>query len=565
MRTRNFLFIFLAFIISLPFIQCKKENKEKDKREDYDNSYYIGEFNENGKRHGQGTCYWNSGAKYEGQWENGNRHGQGKMIYDSGDIYDGAWKNDLRHGQGTYYWNSGAKYEGQWENGSRHGQGKMTYDYGDIYDGTWKESKRNGQGKTTYPDGSTFTCEWKDDVPTDEKCYLLWHLKGLYFWKDEIGRIDANNYTSAEDLLAKKRYAQDAISSIEDIATGKTTLFFAGKEIGYGFGMRWDANDNLRVAYVHANSPGGVNGLKRGWKITHINGSDVKTMTSVPSNIEEREGISRSFTVEDENGNSKTVSLTASIYTLQTVLYNRVIKHKQKTIGYLALKSFIDQIPNALLSAASALSGSGINELVLDLRYCSGGSYTVLNDFVNLIAPHSLNNRVYLKANYNNDNASSNTEYTISKTGSLNLNRIFVITSAATTNVPEYLINGLSPYMNLVIIGDKTRGSGYTESYWTFGQKRHYLVTRIISNAQNGNTLNGILPNYSANDGVDKPWADENEDCMNAVLSYIDNGYFPKSLKRTSPAMQHKNITESVNPVEVLIAPKEMINTEKIK
>jgi hypothetical protein len=491
MRTRIFLCVFSALTISVFFTQCKKE---EEKRKDYDNGYYIGEFNEKGERHGQGTYYWNSG-----------------------DIYDGAWKESHKHGLGTF----------------------------------------------TFKDGSTFTCEWKDGEPTDEKCYFLWTFKGWYFWKDEIGKIDAKEYTSAEDLLAKRKYTQDTLSSIENIATDKHTLSWAGKKIGYGFGMRWDTDNNLRVAYVYANSQGSLNGLKRGWKITHINGGDVKTMTTIPSNIEEKEGMSRSFTVEDENGTSKVLFLSASAYSVQTVLHNSIIKHKQKNIGYLVLRSFISQDQNALLSAASSLAGSGISELVLDLRYCSGGSYLVLNEFVNLIAPNSLNNREYMKTNYNSDHTDNNVIYTVNKTGSLNFNRIFVITSATTANVPEYLINGLSPYMNLIIIGDKTSGYIYDISYWTFGQKRHYLVDRKISNAQNESPINGISPNFSVVDGVDKNWADENEDCLSTALFYIDNGHFPKSLTRKNASMQNDRIIESVNQVEALPAPKEKIYTIK--
>jgi C-terminal processing protease CtpA/Prc len=479
-----------------------------------------------------------------------------KVEYSNGDYYVGEFNDKgQRHGQGTYYWASGAKYEGQWENGSRTGQGKMTYDGGQIYEGTWKDDKRNGSGKYTFKDGSTFTCEWKDDSPADEKSYFLWNFKAWYFWKDEIGKIDAKDYSSAEDMLAGTKYAQDNISHIEDIATGSTTLFFEGKELGYGFGMRRDAANNLRVAYVHGNSPGGINGLKRGWRITHIDGSNVAAMANIPSNTTDRQGLTRNFTVVDENGNSKVISLTSSIYNAQTVLHNSVIQRNQKSVGYLALKSFISQTPDALLSAASSLAGSGISELVLDLRYCSGGSYSVLNNLVNIIAPNSINNTAYLKLSYNSDRAADNdTAYVIRKTGALNLSRIFVLTSPATINLSEYLICGLSPHINIIKIGDKTAGSGYGESYWTFGQKRHYAVTNKISNTLNESPLNGISPDYFAADGVDKPWGDESEPCLSMALFYMETGNFPSQgaevvFSQTRSAIQIEQIGEPASPV----------------
>jgi hypothetical protein len=71
--------------------QCNK-NSSNSNREDYESgNYYIGEFNEKGEQHGQGTFTWVSGQKYVGRWENGNPSGQGKMTYEDGAIYEGTW------------------------------------------------------------------------------------------------------------------------------------------------------------------------------------------------------------------------------------------------------------------------------------------------------------------------------------------------------------------------------------------------------------------------------------------------------------------------------------------
>ena len=48
---------------------------------------YTGDYNEEGKYHGRGECYWIDGSKYIGDWENGLRHGIGQMTYNDGSIY----------------------------------------------------------------------------------------------------------------------------------------------------------------------------------------------------------------------------------------------------------------------------------------------------------------------------------------------------------------------------------------------------------------------------------------------------------------------------------------------
>ena len=57
-----------------------------------------------------GKKFWNSGNRYEGEWENGKRHGQGK-------------KNDLLNYLliltlllGKFFGINGDRYEGEWGN-----------------------------------------------------------------------------------------------------------------------------------------------------------------------------------------------------------------------------------------------------------------------------------------------------------------------------------------------------------------------------------------------------------------------------------------------------------------
>ncbi len=53
---------------------------------------YKGE-KKDGKKHGQGTCYWPDGAKYVGEWQNDLMHGQGTMNYPNGAKYIGEHKD----------------------------------------------------------------------------------------------------------------------------------------------------------------------------------------------------------------------------------------------------------------------------------------------------------------------------------------------------------------------------------------------------------------------------------------------------------------------------------------
>ena len=54
---------------------------------------YLGSFVQ-GKRHGQGTFFYSSGAHFEGTWDNDEKHGPGKFVFEDGLLYDKGYNQD---------------------------------------------------------------------------------------------------------------------------------------------------------------------------------------------------------------------------------------------------------------------------------------------------------------------------------------------------------------------------------------------------------------------------------------------------------------------------------------
>ncbi|MDR0558795.1 MAG: PDZ domain-containing protein [Prevotellaceae bacterium] len=543
---------FILIIAMSVFCSCKKEDEEKslagNYRKNYDNGYYIGDFNEKGERHGQGTYFWNNGDKYEGQWLNGSRNGEG-----------------------VFYWANGDKYEGSFEN-----------------------SKREGEGVFTFKDGSTFTCQWKDDKPTDEKSYLLWTLKPWYYWNAELGKINAADYASAEDLLNAVKRPQDKWSKIYSLTGNEKPdlMLSEGKQIGYGMGLRYDHNSQLRVAWVHRNSPAALQGIKRGWKVLSINGQDISLMPEINIDVE-NEGISKSFrfeydmevptdglvserrmklpgdtTINRPPVNSRIIELVSGKYSLQTVLYQNIYNleadNGTRKAGYIVLRSVLKQNINEIQQSVSSLVAGGIHYLILDLRYCSGGHYATLTELAGMLLPNSANGKTFMQFTYNSEKSSSDTAYVINKTGSLNLSRIYVITTSSTANLGEYLLLGLKPYIDVVHIGTPTYGYAWLTSTWNFSETRqHKLVTVEVRNVGSQSCAGGITPDYSAFDGLDKDWGDVNERLLQRALYLIvdwiwetdvpDSFISPNVLNKSKFMEQHEScrgITEQLPQAE---------------
>jgi hypothetical protein len=47
-----------------------------------------------GKRHGEGTLFCSTGARYEGQWQADKKHGEGLFVFEDGSVFAGQFIDD---------------------------------------------------------------------------------------------------------------------------------------------------------------------------------------------------------------------------------------------------------------------------------------------------------------------------------------------------------------------------------------------------------------------------------------------------------------------------------------
>ena len=82
-------------------------------------TYYVGEYDQYGKRSGYGEFAPPGGGVYKGQWLHGKRHGEGSYQWPDGTrTYVGGWREGRRHGEGAYTEN-GQLFYGEWVNGQQ--------------------------------------------------------------------------------------------------------------------------------------------------------------------------------------------------------------------------------------------------------------------------------------------------------------------------------------------------------------------------------------------------------------------------------------------------------------
>lgn len=386
-----------------------------------------------------------------------------------------------------------------------------------------KQNDLDPQTSPTTPSTAVTTADIRDS---------LWaYMQDVYLWYDKLpAAFTPRNYSDPESEMDALRAYQplDKWSFVEK-AADFNSYFSDGETKDFGFWIKFDANNDLRVRYVYAQSPAGKAGVERGWKLTSIDGKSIASLSDDAIVSAFYDASSTTFGFQKPDGSSVSVPLTTATYTLNTVLYTNTYNVAGKKVGYLVFNSFTGTpSQNELKAAIAQFETAGISELIVDLRYNGGGDVDTQTMLANALAPASVT-RSSVMFSYRHNKKLSNWDETIrfAKTGTLNLSRIFFITTSSSASASELLINNLKPYLDVKLIGSATHG----KPVGMYGfEVMDYVIAPIAFktvNAKNvGDYYDGIAVDASVTDGLAKNWGDPLENCLATALTYIQTGSF---------------------------------------
>lgn len=162
--------------------------------------------------------------------------------------------------------------------------------------------------------------------------------------------------------------------------------------------------------------------------------------------------------------NGESVALTKTELTENPVFLAKTIQSGNHKIAYLVYNSFTANFDSQLNAAFAQFKADGATDLVLDLRYNSGGAVTTATRLASMITGQ-FNGQVFAKQQWNAKRQpafGTTNNFTNSMDGaainSLNLSKVYILTTKSTASASELVINGLKPYINVVQIGDITTG-----------------------------------------------------------------------------------------------------------
>ncbi|HVL57683.1 MAG TPA: S41 family peptidase, partial [Burkholderiaceae bacterium] len=186
------------------------------------------------------------------------------------------------------------------------------------------------------------------------------------------------------------------------------------------------------------------------------------------------------------------VAVTKDWYDVRYVLAARALTEVDPAIGYVNLSGMAEPTRLEWSQALSALIGSGVRRLIVDLRENGGGRLTVAADVGSALAPDGAAGQVLVALGFNSRHRHANYEIRLGPNPhGQPFEQVVWITSGLSCSAAEMLINGLSPLRPSAIIGEPTCGKpvGFTPS--TFGAK----VLSAVSFA--GANRDGIADFYS--------------------------------------------------------------------
>ncbi|HSN61095.1 MAG TPA: PDZ domain-containing protein, partial [Ferruginibacter sp.] len=115
-----------------------------------------------------------------------------------------------------------------------------------------------------------------------------------------------------------------------------------GDEGDFGMFVFFRAEGDLRVRLVEPNSPAGMAGIKRGWRITQINGNSNITTAGSSSIVNSvYYSATTSFVFARPDGSSVSFTLNATHYAEKPVMMDTVYNMGTQRIGYLVFNSFL--------------------------------------------------------------------------------------------------------------------------------------------------------------------------------------------------------------------------------
>lgn len=280
----------------------------------------------------------------------------------------------------------------------------------------------------------------------------------------------------------------------------------------------------LTVSYVYPGSPAAKAGMRRGDTVYSIDGvkmnrnnydSYVSTLLYSPSDsykidfirFEPDEAESR-YVLKEHS-----VTVSPDVFAYDPVIYSDIIDLSPVKVGYLVLESFDSAAQPSLTAHLDEFRTAGIDELILDLRFNTGGEVQQSRYLASSIVGRAYDDKTFCDLQFN-DGSLETWKFRSGPAGLdvhgqapeiPGLDRLWIIMSERTASASELIINGLQGVgFPVILIGSRSEGKnvGMVISQTVY-EGRRFEFAPVTYRALNAKGISGPDDGFFPTDGFE--------------------------------------------------------------
>lgn len=372
---------------------------------------------------------------------------------------------------------------------------------------------------------NTHVNEWVYDV-----------MSKYYYWNELLvapSDFSQNTEKFFESLLYKRyQNGGDRFSWIQNSYVDLLNALsgVASYDLGFKYQFLQEESSNnvyAVVLYVKPDTDAVRKGLKRGMLIAEVNGTQINTdnyLGVFPSGMDNYK-----LGILSEGERLKYIDIKPQLnYAENPVFLDTIYTYNSQKTGYVVYNFFSsDKGDNSytydkqLADVFNRFLQSGAKNIILDLRYNSGGSVESSKYLASALVPERQENKVYFRYEYNKTYSQTlkghelynyfsdkiNQSYDIPHLGD-KIDNLYILTGKGSASASELVINGLKPFMGdkLILIGNVTYGKNMASATFYKKNDKHNrwglqpIIARLSNTNGSSDYESGFQPDYLLNE-----------------------------------------------------------------
>lgn len=253
-----------------------------------------------------------------------------------------------------------------------------------------------------------------------------------------------------------------------------------------GIGIRISLNDNneIYVYEVFDESPAKVAGMQTGDILLSINGEDLSGKSTEEASKLIQDSSQSKFTIVIRR-NEENLTFEVERKTLIVPAINSSIKEVNgKKIGYIYLETFSSTLDTQVESTLLSMENDGIDSLIIDVRYNTGGYLTSCTNIIELFLAKD-------KLMYSIKSKKDSVDYK-DTTDTKREYPIVVLINGSSASASEILASSLKYSYGATIVGTKSYGKGKVQTTGTLDDGTMIKYTSARWFMPNGECIDGV-------------------------------------------------------------------------